>query len=71
MNANFARRDFLRLGAATIAAGAASNRLLTAAEPAPPAGNEEVRKIMETFGGRGVQRDNTQPLSPTDALKSE
>jgi 3',5'-cyclic AMP phosphodiesterase CpdA len=36
MNANFARRDFLRIGAATIAAGATSTRLLSAAEPAPP-----------------------------------
>ncbi|MDO8544570.1 MAG: c-type cytochrome [Opitutaceae bacterium] len=41
-----------------------------AADPAGPAGNEEVRKIMETYGGRGTLRDDTQPLAPVDALKS-
>src|SRR5688500_4675965 len=40
-----------------------------AADSSPPAGNEEVRKIMETFAGRGVQRDNTKPLPPDEALK--
>lgn len=44
--------------------------LASAADTNPAAGNEEVRKIMETFQGRGVQRDNTQPLSPQDALKT-
>lgn len=45
---------------------------LPAAETAaqPPAGNDEVRRIMETFEGRGVQRDNSQPLAPQDALKT-
>jgi putative heme-binding domain-containing protein len=45
----------------------------TAAPPppsAPPAGNDEVRKIMETYGGRGVLRDNTPPTAPKDALKT-
>ena len=40
-----------------------------AAEPTGPAGNEAVQKIIDTFGGRGVQRDDTQPLSPAEALK--
>ena len=41
------------------------------ADPAaPPAGNEEVRKVMETYAGRGVLRDNTPPTSPKDALKT-
>jgi putative heme-binding domain-containing protein len=35
----------------------------------PPAGNEEVRKIMETFPGRGVQRDDTPPTPALEALK--
>lgn len=39
------------------------------AQEAPPAGNEEVKKIMETFAGRGVQRDDTPPSSPEEALK--
>ena len=54
-----------------LVAGLASPALL-AAEPAPtsPAGNAEVQKIMETFGGRGVQRDNTPPLAPADAMKT-
>jgi len=34
-----------------------------------PAGNEEVRKVMETFGGRGVQRDDTPPTPAKEALK--
>src|SRR5947208_1122852 len=41
------------------------------ADPAaPPAGNEEVRKIMEQFPGRGVMRDNTPPTRPKDALQT-
>ncbi len=43
---------------------------LVAANPAGPAGNEDVRKIMETFGGRGALRDDSPPLSPADALRS-
>lgn len=35
----------------------------------PPAGNEDVKKVMETFGGRGVLRDDTPPSSPQDAVK--
>src|SRR5438477_11413897 len=37
---------------------------------AAPAGNDEVRKIAETYAGRGVQRDNTPPTAPKDALKT-
>jgi len=33
------------------------------------AGNEAVRKIMETYGGRGVLSDNTPPTPPAAALK--
>ncbi|HUR56941.1 MAG TPA: HEAT repeat domain-containing protein [Opitutaceae bacterium] len=40
-----------------------------AAEPTGPAGNEAVQKIIDTFGGRGVQRDDSQPLPPAEALK--
>ena len=51
---------------------------LSAQTPAPPkgdaaaapAGNEEVRKVMETFKGRGVMRDNTPPTPPNEALKT-
>jgi putative heme-binding domain-containing protein len=34
-----------------------------------PAGNDDVRKLMETYGGRGTLRDDTPPSSPQDALK--
>jgi putative heme-binding domain-containing protein len=34
------------------------------------AGNEEVRKVTETFQGRGVMRDNTPPTPPSEALKT-
>lgn len=37
---------------------------------APPAGNEEVRKVMENFKGRGTMRDDTPPAPPQEALKS-
>jgi putative membrane-bound dehydrogenase-like protein len=43
---------------------------LLAAEVPVNAGNEEVRKIMETFGGRGTLSDGSKPLAPTEALKS-
>jgi putative membrane-bound dehydrogenase-like protein len=35
----------------------------------PPAGNEEVLKIMETFSGRGTLKDDTPPTPPEEALK--
>ena len=35
-----------------------------------PAGNDEVRKIAETYAGRGVQRDNTPPTAAKDALQT-
>ena len=35
-----------------------------------PAGNDEVRKITESYAGRGVQRDNTPPTPAKDALKT-
>lgn len=53
--------------------------LLTLATPcvaAPPnvnpddvAGNEAVRKIMETYGGRGTLADSTPPKTPQESLK--
>src|SRR5262245_59928487 len=44
--------------------------LVWAAEPASPAGNDEVRKIMETFEGRGQLRDNSKPTPAPEALKT-
>jgi len=44
-----------------------------AADPNPKAGtvagNEAVKKIMETRAGRGVMRDDTPPTPPQEALK--
>ncbi len=37
---------------------------------AAPAANDEVRKIAETYAGRGVLRDNTPPTAPKDAVKT-
>ncbi|MDB6140264.1 MAG: putative heme-binding protein [Verrucomicrobiaceae bacterium] len=37
--------------------------------PDAVAGNEAVRKIMETYGGRGTLADTTPPTPPKDALK--
>ncbi len=42
---------------------------LRAADATAAAGNDDVRKIMETFVGKGVQRDNTKPLPPAEALQ--
>ena len=39
-------------------------------KPDDVAGNEAVKKIMETYGGRGTLADNTPPRSPDEALKS-
>ncbi len=48
--------------------------VLGAAEPAAKsedvAGNEAVKKIIETFGGRGTLADDTPMKSPSEALKS-
>lgn len=35
-----------------------------------PAANEEVRKAAAAFSGRGVQRDNTPPTPPKEALST-
>ncbi|WP_414661797.1 DUF7133 domain-containing protein [Horticoccus sp. 23ND18S-11] len=43
---------------------------MSAADSAPPAGNEEVKKIMETYAGRGTLSDGTKPLPPAEALKT-
>lgn len=48
-------------------------RAFSCAAPPPaegPAGNEEVRKVMETFGGRGVMRDGSKPTPPDKALQT-
>lgn len=39
------------------------------AKPDDVAGNEAVKKIMETRPGRGVMRDDTPPTSPQEAVK--
>ena len=36
----------------------------------PPAGNDEVRKIMETYTGRGTLSDGSKPTPAKEALKS-
>jgi putative heme-binding domain-containing protein len=33
------------------------------------AGSDQVKKIMETYGGRGVMRDDTPPSAPQEAVK--
>jgi putative heme-binding domain-containing protein len=38
-------------------------------QPDDVAGNEAVKKIMETRAGRGVMRDDTPPTAPQDAVK--
>ncbi|MEZ0275546.1 MAG: hypothetical protein ACAH88_11640, partial [Roseimicrobium sp.] len=40
------------------------------AEDAAPAGNDEVKKIMTEFQGRGTLRDDTPPKTPQEALKT-
>ncbi|HEY1084215.1 MAG TPA: hypothetical protein VGE29_18260, partial [Prosthecobacter sp.] len=40
-----------------------------AEKPEAVAGNEEVRKIMETRKGRGVMADDTPPTPPLEAVK--
>ena len=40
------------------------------AQHAAPAGNDDVKKIMQEYQGRGVLRDDTPPKSPQDALKT-
>ncbi|MEY2881777.1 MAG: hypothetical protein RLZZ15_4157 [Verrucomicrobiota bacterium] len=42
--------------------------LAAAAQPPGPAGNAEVRKVMETFKGRGVIKDDSRGLPPADAI---
>lgn len=39
------------------------------AETPAAAGNEQVRKIMETYAGRGTLADDTPPTPPQEALK--
>ncbi|MES2696761.1 MAG: L-sorbosone dehydrogenase, partial [Verrucomicrobiota bacterium] len=43
---------------------------LSAAEATGQAGTAEAKKVMETFVGRGVQRDSSKPLAPEEALKT-
>ncbi|MES2507899.1 MAG: dehydrogenase, partial [Verrucomicrobiota bacterium] len=42
---------------------------VSAQQPGAVAGNEEVKKIMETRKGRGVMADDTPPTPPLDAVK--
>ena len=53
---------FLLLGGSALAAD-------PNVKPDDVAGNEAVKKIMETRAGRGVMRDNTPPTPPEEALK--
>ncbi|WP_395732055.1 c-type cytochrome [Prosthecobacter sp.] len=52
----------LLLGSSALAAG-------QNVKPDAVAGNEAVKKIMETRAGRGVMRDDTPPTPPEEALK--
>ena len=52
----------LLLGSSALAAG-------QNVKPGDVAGNEAVKKIMETRAGRGVMRDDTPPTPPEEALK--
>lgn len=56
------RLFFLALAAPTLAAD-------PNVQPSAVAGNEAVRKIMETRPGRGVMRDDTPPTPPLEAVK--
>ncbi len=58
-------RTALLLLAATASLQAATPNV----NPDDVAGNEAVKKIMETYGGRGVLSDNTPPTPPGEALK--
>ena len=40
----------------------------TSRPTAQPAGNDEVRKVMETFVGRGMLGDGSKPLPPAEAM---
>ncbi|MBB5037818.1 putative heme-binding domain-containing protein [Prosthecobacter dejongeii] len=42
---------------------------ISAQQPGAVAGNEEVKKIMETRKGRGVMADDTPPTPPMEAVK--
>lgn len=53
---------FLLLGGSALAAD-------PNVKPDAVAGNEAVKKIMETRAGRGVMRDDTPPTPPEEALK--
>jgi putative membrane-bound dehydrogenase-like protein len=64
------RSRFTSFWISALATLAAAGGQVRAAEPAGPAGNAEVQKIIETFGGRGMQRDDTPPKSPADALRT-
>src|SRR5438045_55331 len=54
----------------SVALSLVTARFIFAAEAQAPAGNDEVRKIMETFGGRGMLSDGSKPLAPAEALKT-
>lgn len=63
--------NLLRRALALSCAYALASLPLQSAEPSTgQAGTPEARKVMETFKGRGVQRDDSKPLAPADALKS-
>ena len=54
---------------ATVALATAVNAADPNVNPDAVAGNDQVRKIMETYGGRGTLADDTPPSTPQEALK--
>ncbi len=58
-----------RLALLSLVTAATAQAATPNVNPDSVAGNEAVRKIMETYGGRGTLADNTPPQKPADALK--
>lgn len=71
MRALFTLTPFLRSWPFAAGLCLAFAPVLRSAEPGTtaPAGNDEVKRIMETFPGRGVMSDHSKPTPPLEALK--
>jgi len=63
------KQTFLPLLLLAVAAPSAVLAADPNVNPDAVAGNEQVRKIMETYGGRGTLADDTPPSTPQEALK--